>query len=324
MLMGMNGFVWWQGVVENRMDPLELGRCQVRILGLHSERKSSDLNRGIPTDQLPWAYPVGALENASMNGIGQTPLGPVEGTWVFGFFRDGEQAQDPMMLGTLGGIPAKMANPNDGFNDPNGKYPKFTNEPDTNRLARGVTAGTVIGARTQQAVETPDGNWTEPASPYSAKYPYNHVYESESGHVREFDDTPGAERIHTCHKSGTFEEIHPDGTKVTKIIGTDYEIVLNGKNAYVSGALNVTITGDANIKVGGKTTVESSGHAEVRAPSIDVGIIGMEPAVLGNKYQSQINHILDIFNEHKHPGSQKPMTVMEYKEARSGTVNVQS
>ena len=33
--MGTNGFVWWQGVVEDRQDPLQLGRCRVRILGWH-------------------------------------------------------------------------------------------------------------------------------------------------------------------------------------------------------------------------------------------------------------------------------------------------
>ena len=48
--------------------------------------------------------------------------------------------------------------------------------------------------------------------PMISSYPNNHVYESESGHVQEFDDTPGAERIHTYHRAGTFEEIHPDGS----------------------------------------------------------------------------------------------------------------
>jgi hypothetical protein len=30
---GLNGFAWWMGVVENRNDPLKMGRCQVRIFG---------------------------------------------------------------------------------------------------------------------------------------------------------------------------------------------------------------------------------------------------------------------------------------------------
>ena len=32
-------FVWWQGVVEDRIDPLMLGRCRVRILGYHTDDK---------------------------------------------------------------------------------------------------------------------------------------------------------------------------------------------------------------------------------------------------------------------------------------------
>ena len=85
-----------------------------------------------------------------------------------------------------------------------------------------------------EAVEETRGFWDEPdpksikkyAAVYtSGVYPYNHVHESESGHIHEMDDTPGGERLFTQHKSGTFEEIHPTGTKVVKVIGDNYEIV---------------------------------------------------------------------------------------------------
>ena len=51
--MGKNGFVWWVGVVEDRKDPLQLGRCRVRILGFHTE----DTNE-LPTENLAWAIPI--------------------------------------------------------------------------------------------------------------------------------------------------------------------------------------------------------------------------------------------------------------------------
>ena len=35
--MGLDGFVWFTGVVENRNDPAKLGRVQVRCLGFHTE-----------------------------------------------------------------------------------------------------------------------------------------------------------------------------------------------------------------------------------------------------------------------------------------------
>jgi len=115
--MGKDGFVWWQGVVEDRYDPLYLGRCRIRILGWHTEDKTD-----MPTESLPWAYPVQPIISAAQTGVGFSPTGPVEGTWVVGFYRDGEQAQEPVFFGTLGGIPSldSKINSDKGFSDPRG------------------------------------------------------------------------------------------------------------------------------------------------------------------------------------------------------------
>ena len=78
--MGKDGFIWWQGVVEDRHDPLFLGRCRIRILGWHTKDKSQ-----IPTESLPWAFPVQPITSAAQTGVGISPTGPVEGTWVVGF-----------------------------------------------------------------------------------------------------------------------------------------------------------------------------------------------------------------------------------------------
>lgn len=86
-------FVWWTGVVEDRQDPLQLGRARVRILGWHN----ADLSQ-LPTSDLPWAHPLLPLNNS-------TPKSPREGEWVMGFFLDGEAGQQPVMLGVLPGIP---------------------------------------------------------------------------------------------------------------------------------------------------------------------------------------------------------------------------
>jgi len=91
--------MFYTGVVESRSDPLELGRCQVRIVGLHTHDKTQ-----LPTQQLPWATPVQPIGSAAMNGIGYTPVGPVEGTTVIIMFAD-DAMQQPIMLGTVGGIP---------------------------------------------------------------------------------------------------------------------------------------------------------------------------------------------------------------------------
>lgn len=85
------------------------------------------------------------------------------------------------------------------------------------------------------------GQWNEPESPYDAQYPYNKVRESESGHLEEWDDTPGAERLHRMHRTGTAEEIFPDGTKVTKVVGENYEIVYINNKLHVKANCDVTV-----------------------------------------------------------------------------------
>lgn len=95
---GNGTFHWFMGVVEDRKDPEKLGRCRVRVAGHHTADKSV-----LPTEDLPWAMPLMPITSASVTGIGQAPIGPIEGTWVFGFFIDGEDCQIPIMMGTFPG-----------------------------------------------------------------------------------------------------------------------------------------------------------------------------------------------------------------------------
>jgi hypothetical protein len=80
-IFNKDGFNWWIGVVEDRMDPEKMGRCRVRIYGYHTDSKII-----LPTKDLPWATPIQPITSAAISGIGSSPLGPVEGTWVIGFF----------------------------------------------------------------------------------------------------------------------------------------------------------------------------------------------------------------------------------------------
>lgn len=105
-------------------------------------------------------------------------------------------------------------------------------------VSGGVSLGTMGGIPVSS---TP--TWNEPITPYNAKYPYNRVHESESGHVIEIDDTPGAERLHTYHRSGTFDEIGPTGTKVSKVVANRADITMADHNNYVMGDHNTTVNG---------------------------------------------------------------------------------
>jgi hypothetical protein len=78
------------------------------------------------------------ITSATVSGLGQSPLGAVEGTWVVGFFQDGGDAQQPIIIGTLPGVPSELPDTGSkkGFQDAvNGAYPKYKNETDVNRLS---------------------------------------------------------------------------------------------------------------------------------------------------------------------------------------------
>ena len=98
----------------------------------------------MPTSDLPWAHPLLPITSSGISGIGQTPLGLLEGSWVIGFFRDADTKQDAVILGALPGKPTTTGALNAaevlGFSDPNGVYPRYANESDVNRLARNDTA----------------------------------------------------------------------------------------------------------------------------------------------------------------------------------------
>ena len=504
--MGKDGFQWFVGVVEDRMDPKRLGRLKVRCLGHHTEHKGK-----LPTSDLPWAHPMNPITSATVSGIGQTPLGAVEGTWVVGFFADGPSAQQPVIMGTLPGVPKSTSTGGKGFEDPSGNYPKYAGESDVNRLAINETAevpdleavdgcnqvvefnggdendpisksnrvsnvetikmaqfqadleehlrtkgyssssnaseilkaannykneyhkifklpsnilqhkeninvgeinhissvisktvsavngtfnGTLLknailvnsknelfttgnlkdiipanlsldaiakGTQTIEAFNLNDlstkalenfysadvtkikgnlikrrelvknlkffkspvknvplnphlaqtidaanltknigtaqidgitsgidgitglstgsvdiglitadfdsaltgGAWSEPESPYAAEYPFNHVYESESGHIKEYDDTSGAERIHERHTSGSGYEIGPTGTKVTKVVKDNYEIISNDDYLHVRGTRRQTVDEGVRIRCNANAGVGNSYSIEV-------------------------------------------------------------
>lgn len=96
-----DGFNWWIGVVEDREDPEQAGRVRVRIFGLHSDNREL-----LPIKDLPWALPILPITSASVSGVGSSPVGPVTGSWVIGFFLDGPDMQQPAIFGT---IPTKVS-----------------------------------------------------------------------------------------------------------------------------------------------------------------------------------------------------------------------
>jgi predicted chitinase len=183
-----------------------------------------------------------------------------------------------------------------GFTDPSGKYPlrDHMNEADTNRLARGVIEGTCFKFKdATRKIDVPTANagkWTQPLSSYNTIYPYNKVMETESGHVFEFDDSPDGERIHLYHRKGSFNEIDPNGSQVTFVVGDDYQIVLRNNNIYVVGTANLTVGGNINILVQGDANVEVEGRSSIMLKGdAELGVAGDLDMTIGQDFNLKVD-----------------------------------
>lgn len=274
--MGLEGFVWYIGVVEDRNDPEKLGRVRVRCFGWHTSNKSY-----IPTADLPWAHSLHPINSSNMFHT------PKEGDMVFGFFADADSAQNPVVLGVFPGKPQGRPDYEKGFSDPGKKYPleKRIGEPTTNRLSRGRTDDTVIERiqkmLTKGITTAGGGSWSQPAPSYGTVYPKNCAHETESGHAFELDDTPGKERVNLAHKIGTYIEMDAKGNRVEKVVKDNYTLVMGDDHIFVSGRCDVTVGGDCNLMVGGKLNVEASeinmsasGDVNIKGSSVNLESVG--------------------------------------------------
>ncbi len=95
---GKDKFTPFIGQVEDVNDPKMSGRVKVRCLGWHPKEKSGE--NGLSTDELPWGRVGMPVTHAQQSRIGGKH-GLLAGSWVFGFFLDGEDAQDPMVISTF-------------------------------------------------------------------------------------------------------------------------------------------------------------------------------------------------------------------------------
>ena len=110
--IGKDGFIWWLGQVCDSKTwkdnfpclPVESAdelpgfkrRVKVSILGWHT----SDSNE-LKTDELPWAYCLLPVTAGGGTGGSEESLNFTGGEWVFGFFLDGEDGQQPVIIGVL-------------------------------------------------------------------------------------------------------------------------------------------------------------------------------------------------------------------------------
>ena len=304
--LGISEFKWFVGVVEDRHDPEKLGRLRVRCLGIHTSDKTK-----IATADLPWASVSLPTTASGISGLGQSPSFIVEGSWVWGYFRDGSDLlQELVIVGTLPGKPSELGKTASGFYDPNSRldadgqptgvsvYPKEMAEPDVNRLAvnnPNKEAGSLTARKAARLENIPTAdfdeispnitasdtdNWSQPSITYNAVYPYNHVFESESGHIKEFDDSFTIDengirtnhyRIHERHSSGTSYEIDTAGNRIDLNMASYFNITQKDNKHYIKGNSDVTIDGRHKVFINKSGIADNNYDIQV-GPNANVNI----------------------------------------------------
>jgi phage gp45-like len=272
------------GIVKNNVDPEKLGRVKVSIFGCHEAIETKDL--GWSQVMMPGDTPAISGQGHSVNLVQEVlweegddlPDGiivgdvKVVGSLVCGMFLDDFQ-QEFMVMGTL---PTKTA----------GAF-------DNNDRVRSINPH----------VDDPKGDY-EPDSTFAPVYPYNNVYETGSGHAKEYDDTPGYERIMERHKSGTQYEIQSDGTKIERVVRDNYQLVVGhdtlevygNVRIIVSGQADIAVANDTNIAVGGNLTADVTGNmtANITGTTSLIGVDNIKIDVTGSGKKITLDGDVDI------------------------------
>ena len=186
-----------------------------------------DSHDNIEEKDLPWSQVMMPANTPAINGIGSS-VNLLIGTLVCGIFKDRER-QEFLVIGTL---PTKT----NGVADNSGR----TDGIDKN-AAKPTTS-------------------LQPPSTFKPVYPHNNVMETESGHIKEYDDTPSAERILERHMSGTQYELAANGSKVEIITRDNYRLVVGHDTLEVFGNVKIIVSSHVDIAVAGNLTASVGGN----------------------------------------------------------------
>ena len=198
----------------------------------------------------------------------------------------------------------------DGRSDPDGIFPKpeYVGSTNVNNKATGAKESHVyLGGAT-------DGMDLELKTEAPTQYPLNQVKETISGHVIEYDDTAGRERIMLRHKSGSGVEMRADGTVIysstentIRVTASDEKVIVEGDGELVyNGNLKMKVAGDFDLQVGGNFTTSVAGDIDevVKGNKVtdiaknkDIAIQGNNAeTVLGTKTETVLGN---VFLTHK-------------------------
>ena len=277
MAGGFNNMLHFVGVVEDNYDRTNGGRVRVRAFGIHPPRVSSDVEDSVPTQDLPWAT---VLDSS----YGVSPVIPSVGEWVFGFFIDGREAQQPMIIGRLPGVhmnvPGGSGEPGeDGYLPP--ESIKNYGKPELHRYVGGedLDKGQTLLQRAsqesfiQQALS--DETFDEPPIAMPETNYNNRVFASKNGDnfivMGDGAESESSDYILMSHSSGSVFQIDPNGTIFIKSFGDQYNTTDGVLSTYVTGSSHHNVQEDWSLKVEtGSGKVFINGDLDIECENFNV------------------------------------------------------
>lgn len=159
-----------------------------------------------------------------------------------------------------------LNNPDDGRSDPDKRFPRkeYVGVSGVNNIARGTRVANVYIGGSVPGIDLELND--EP----STQYPENQVKETSSGHIIEYDDTNGRERVMIRHRTGSGVEMRADGTVIysstnnaLRIVAANEKVIVEGDGEVVyNGNLKMRVAGDFDLEVGGDFNVNVIGDKE--------------------------------------------------------------
>jgi len=272
---GFDNMLHFVGVVEDSHDLTNSGRVRVRAFGIHPPRDADSTEDSVPMDYLPWATVLDGTYGAS-------PIIPSVGDWVFGFFIDGTEAQQPIIIGRLPGMnlsfPAGSGEPGeDGYTPPEAIH--TWGEPHQHRYVTGEDAGmgqaNVQRTYQRNNIETADGStFSEPPVMMPETNFNNRVVKSKDGDnfivLGSSEDGEAGDYFLISHSSGSVVQIDANGTVFIKAFGDKYNSTEGCEATNVQGSSDTNIQEDYTLKVGKTGTIKIQGNLDIECNDFNV------------------------------------------------------
>ena len=166
--VGKDGFFWWFGEVVDDRDPLEIGRVKVRISGWYTDLEGK-FRDTMPDADLPWAVVLQPTDQGGQDGTGKSAGQLKPGAMVMGFFLDGQEAQQPVVMGVVraykpGSVNGIIESIHGSGGPSDGKYDNTTNEAVANPTTGQSGAGNPVPNSANSDVQPKP---TAPGNPFS-------------------------------------------------------------------------------------------------------------------------------------------------------------